>query len=322
LFYKVHIPHSSHEFEHLLDVMDKTGAGLVCRDDFLAGVVQIAEGLRPVSVIEIHHKVAECISEIRDLKKSVSTCVAHLEDHSQPDDAYAKVVNSAASERNRNRDDASTVAGLQSLVLELSGEVQLIGSTVRAIADTQKIGVTECTCQLTCLRENVDKCLGYLDRKADAGIAGAVSCESSVAAMDGLIQEIRQDVGFPDHTSSPCIQRQLQDSNLPYLCSDNRTPLDTLEAVVCKALERDYAAGVRPEGLELAKLKADVQSFTLRLARDIKSLPTDFLLARDRVAGADADCPRHGFDRNLAVMLPSKRHPTSSHVEGVGSLDE
>merc|ERR1719223_2545092 len=46
LFESEKIPYATHEFESCLIAMEKNGDGLVCKDDFRSGILQIAEGVR------------------------------------------------------------------------------------------------------------------------------------------------------------------------------------------------------------------------------------------------------------------------------------
>merc|ERR1712241_1495403 len=97
-------------------------------------------------------------------------------------------------------DGNATTAELQSLVLELSGEVQLVGRAVQTVAESQTPGpdVTACISQLAGLRGNVDKCLSYHEEGACARVvsstASTVGLERSVLSLEGLLIDLRRDV--------------------------------------------------------------------------------------------------------------------------------
>mmetsp|Transcript_117000 Transcript_117000/g.227503 ORF Transcript_117000/g.227503 Transcript_117000/m.227503 type:complete len:318 (-) Transcript_117000:134-1087(-) len=212
LFQKEHIIYATHELDGMLDVLEK-GDGLLNKQDFCAGVLHIAEGIRPVSIIEIHYEVAECVAQLVDLKKSVSICLTHLENQSNGN-ANGHTTSVSAT-RSGNNDDMA--AELRGLVLELRSDIQLIGQTTKVTADARSTELTECMGQLECLKENVDKCLGYLEDTATsrthcAGV-GTRKVNPDMASVEGLLLELHRDVQSLSLRSQPSICSNPKDSD-------------------------------------------------------------------------------------------------------------
>mmetsp|Transcript_143311 Transcript_143311/g.260771 ORF Transcript_143311/g.260771 Transcript_143311/m.260771 type:complete len:918 (+) Transcript_143311:121-2874(+) len=58
LFGEVGVNFISNDLEQLIDLMDSDGNGCVSKEEFCHGIISIAEGVRPVSIMEIHHIVS------------------------------------------------------------------------------------------------------------------------------------------------------------------------------------------------------------------------------------------------------------------------
>lgn len=54
VFEQLRLPFARHDFEAMVSIMDQDGSGGVDKGEFCRGVVQLAEGLQPISIIEIH----------------------------------------------------------------------------------------------------------------------------------------------------------------------------------------------------------------------------------------------------------------------------
>jgi len=267
LFETEGIVYASHEFDGMIEIMDN-GDGLLDKDEFCDGVLQIAEGLRSFSIIEIHYEVAECVAQMTDLKRILGSCLTHLEALTQE----------STNSESRTKADASSE--LQSLVLEIHGEMKLIGSAVQGLAaDTRSVVFDQSTGQLMGLKENVEKCLGYLEEgtiASTSSVHGDPVCSSkgAMAAVDGLLWDLRHEV--QSLCQRPLCSHSTHMTKLegPCLSTDGGTCMDMLETIVHEALEAHLTTRVEMEEAKReAKLRAETQSLAARLARGIACLP-------------------------------------------------
>jgi len=297
LFEQENIVYASHEFDGMLDIMDK-GDGLLNRQDFCDGVLQIAEGVRPVSIIEIHYEVVECHSQMLELKRSVSRCLTHLE----------RQGNVSATSCDSCDGGDGAMAELRSLVLELRGDVQLLAQASQANANTRCVGTAEYIGQLACLTENVDKCLGHLEGNGTVGTCcigvGRVTSNSDLTTLEGLLMALHQDMQSLNLRSQPLICSHSNGSNASNLHGTKGISFATLEAMVRETLE---AGSVGEMDKEMGcKLKAEARSLAARLAHQMTSLSTDIPMD----AGSARSVLENDHRRDLAATdLPVNSEP-------------
>jgi len=274
LFDSERIPYALHEFETMLNAMDKNGDGKLSKDDFVGSVLQIAEGIRPISLIEIHSECQECLSQMTQLKADVSTCLQHLAQLA----GNMKVSGAVSAAHgpigptilevgpSGNRDVA--MEKLQSLVIQLREELQQLGRGAYKVTDIgpNAVGISD-TSQMAALRENIDKSLRYREEVALFGDASSgastADLQASRLSMRSILLDLRRDVQslaqIPGHA----------------ICShpDVHTPL-----------RMDYAARIEAVEAKLeAKLEGVVQSLVEQLAQRMDSLPLGNRSAKDKL---------------------------------------
>jgi len=240
------IPYAGHDFEGIVEIMDKNGSGTISKTEFCQCILVIAEGVRPISIIEIHSETLECLAQVIQIKDDVGKCLRHLE--ATPRSAPKTVVS-------------------QELATHFGPD--------------QHLELRECMSQLLGLREDVDKCLSYLEGTATAQIPSGVCAAkppwfSTAADWEATVADLKVP---PVHLEAERLQRHGHALKVPACLQ--RTPkyqnhaasaahLDALEAVLFEALENAFASKLEAER---AKLEAEVGSMAARLACRIRALP-------------------------------------------------
>lgn len=122
VFEQLRLPFARHDFEAMVGIMDQDGSGGVDKGEFCRGVVQLAEGLQPISIIEIHCGVSFVKGQVSlNLQKAIAS-------QAGIDEANRALTDLAQSVDLMNRDSAeaqdSMIVALRELERSVS-EVRL-----------------------------------------------------------------------------------------------------------------------------------------------------------------------------------------------------
>jgi len=258
LFDSENIRYATHEFECMLNAMDKNNDGLLNKDDLCSSVMQIADGVRPGLLMEILTETAACRSQLAQLKQDVSKCLQRFATEGGNNIKVSAAARSVSFEAERNGNRHAAIAELQTLLVQLRGDVQQIERAVQMVTEFQSPAVAPCGVQTPGIRENVKKGLGLHEEGALFGSASLGSSttglEESSLSMRAILLELRHDVQILS-------QRPMQAT-----CSHQNVFRDALRA--------DYAARMEAEEAKFeAKLEGVAQSLAERLAHKMESFP-------------------------------------------------
>merc|ERR1712159_814700 len=80
------VPFSKHDLQNITEVMDSDGSGLISKGEFCHSILSIAEGVRPMSIMEIYYtlsltksKMDKFDSDLQGLKTLVSQSRKEME---------------------------------------------------------------------------------------------------------------------------------------------------------------------------------------------------------------------------------------------------
>jgi len=66
------VPYASHEIEHVIELMDQENIdGLISKKEFVDGIVSFAEGVRPVAIMELNHKMILTLAQADEVDARV-----------------------------------------------------------------------------------------------------------------------------------------------------------------------------------------------------------------------------------------------------------
>jgi len=292
LFDSESIPYATHEFESMLNAMDKNGDGVLSKDDFCTSILQIAEGVRPISLIEIHAETVECLSQLAQMKADVNMCLQHLVH--LVGNMKVSAANGATSLDMPGGPGGIRDVGLeklQSLVLQLREEVQQVGRSAQKVAHLPNPVVTPDSSQMAGLRG--DSRLAYHEEVALFGRASSgvntADIKGSTLSMRSILIDLRRDVQL------------LSQRPVHAICThpDVREPLRT-----------DYAARIESVEAKLeAKLEGIAQSLVERLALRMESLPIGVREVEDK----------HGTRAQVKAGLSTRQGRLESAADQRGS---
>merc|ERR1712194_298209 len=97
LFHKEGIDFIPQDFESMVEIMDQDGSGGVDLSEFVRGIVLMAEGVQPISIIELHCdlsfvklQVQSCLNKILQNGEDIGSANTTLADLSQTMDVVER----------------------------------------------------------------------------------------------------------------------------------------------------------------------------------------------------------------------------------------
>lgn len=80
LFETLGVNFRSHDLDQMFYVMDVDDTGIIERTEFVQGVVELCDQIRPMSIMELHYQVSKCTSKISESDSKVEGLVKSVED--------------------------------------------------------------------------------------------------------------------------------------------------------------------------------------------------------------------------------------------------
>jgi len=115
LFMDAAVPFMRSELENVVQVMDTDGSGNIDKNEFCRGVLQLAEGLRPMSIMELHYAVSLAkmkIDKCEGMLFQLITLVRGRRKSTLTPSAYGKVPIAAFASENTHSDfESETIEG-------------------------------------------------------------------------------------------------------------------------------------------------------------------------------------------------------------------
>ncbi len=78
LFESLGVNFRSHDLDQMFYIMDYNDTGIIERTEFVQGVVELCEQIRPMSIMELHYQVSKCTSKVAESDACVERRVGEL----------------------------------------------------------------------------------------------------------------------------------------------------------------------------------------------------------------------------------------------------
>jgi len=101
LFESHYVTYTQHDLDGILDCMEANNSGFVSKDAFCHGILSIAEGVRPMSIMELHYAVALTKSKVEQCDGAVQRLLGQRSEHNKRFDEVCKLLQGISAGQDR-----------------------------------------------------------------------------------------------------------------------------------------------------------------------------------------------------------------------------